>query len=278
MRCKVLILGSTGLLGQAMVDEFVGDFEVLAPKRVDLDLLDFDALANFLNLNKPDIILNCAGYNYVDKAELNETERSLCFRLNAELPAFLADLQESLNYVLVQFSSDYVFNGKSPDGYEEDASPAPLSTYGQSKLDGEIGLSDCSKVFLVRLAWLFGPGKESNFVNVMRKLAESQDEISVVDDQKGNPTYTKDVAVEVRQLIETEQYGIYHLVNEDPVTWYDFAMEVFTKIGYAGKVKRVSSKEFKREAVRPQYSILLNTKWRKLRSHKEALKDYLEKY
>jgi dTDP-4-dehydrorhamnose reductase len=275
---KVLILGSTGLLGQAMVDEFVGDFEVVAPKRSELDLLDFEVLSEFIKSNQPDFILNCAGYNFVDKAELNETERSLCFRLNSELPTLLADLQESLNYVLVQFSSDYVFDGKNSIGYKENASPSPLSTYGQSKLDGEIGVSGCSKLFLVRLAWLFGPGKESNFVDVMRKLAKTHDEISVVDDQKGNPTYTKDVAAEIRQLIETDEFGVYHLVNEDPVTWYDLAMQVFTKIGYDGKVKKVSSKEFKREAVRPQYSILLNTKWKKLRSHKDALKDYLDKY
>lgn len=270
---KVLLLGASGLLGQAVN----AAFDYVSPKSSELDVTNIDQLNSFVSELRPSLVINCTGYNAVDDAELPENRESV-FMLNETGPENLARLSTEYDYKLVQFSSDYVFNGENLDGYLEDAEVGPINVYGESKLAGERAVMDnSSKYFIVRISWLFGPGKR-NFVTTMLDLSESNSELNVVNDQFGKPTYTVDVANALPLFTDTNDYGIYHLPNEDSVSWFDFARDVFTAADKDVTVKPVSSDEFKRLAKRPKSSILVNSKLPKQRSYREALNDYINNY
>jgi dTDP-4-dehydrorhamnose reductase len=273
---KVLLLGSTGLLGRAVKAEFE-KYDLESPSRSELDVTDFASLESYFSDNSFDFVINCTGYNAVDDAEKPENHEEV-FLHNEKVPEMLAKLCEAHNCTLVQFSSDYVFDGENADGYSEDASYDPINVYGQSKMAGEVAVAEnCSKYFVIRISWLFGPGKD-NFVTTMLNLAKDRDVLTVVNDQFGKPTYTKDIALALHGFTESSDYGIYHLPNEDAVSWYEFAQEIFEIADVEIEVNPVPSSEFKRLAKRPGSSILINSKTDLLRSHKEALADYINNY
>jgi dTDP-4-dehydrorhamnose reductase len=273
---KVLLLGSSGLLGQAVKSEF-SDLELICPLHNELDVTDFTSLGDYINCIKPDTVINCTGFNAVDDAEKPEFYKGV-FLLNAEVPRNLALYSLKYNFKLLQFSSDYVFDGLNADGYNEDSVCSPLNVYGSSKLAGEKFISsNCEKYFIIRISWLFGPGK-SNFVSTMLDLAKTHEIINVVSDQFGKPTYSKDVASALRLFTDSTDYGIYHLPNEGSVSWHEFAENIFRISGSSVKVKESTSQDFKRLAERPKSSILVNSKLPKQRNYKEALTEYINNY
>ncbi|MDD5222087.1 MAG: NAD(P)-dependent oxidoreductase, partial [Patescibacteria group bacterium] len=199
---------------------------------------------------------------------------------------YLAEICSKLNIILVHFSTDYVFSGRQKTGYlEKYFDHQPVNTYGRSKLLGEVAIKKWAnkglKYYLIRSAWLFGPFSHSrqhkNFVDTILRLAKEKDEIKVVNDQFGCPTYSLDLAKAVERLIiEKHPFGIYHLINDGFASWCDFAKKIVQIAEEKTKIIPCSSKEYPRPAKRPKYSILLNTKCFKLRKWEEALKDYLK--
>lgn len=283
---KVLILGSEGMLGTALMSVFDGawtsdgamggEFEVSGFDKNELDITDRGAVLETLHEREPDLVINAAGYTDVDGAEISPEKAAA---VNKEACGYVAEACYEISAPLVHFSTDYVFDGKNPAGYDEMAEPNPINAYGRSKLAGEkIILENLKQFFLIRTSWLFGPNGK-NFVDTMLKLGRENSEVSVVNDQIGNPTYTLDLANAVYKLVTQDfDYGIYHITNDDSVTWYDFAREIFKEAGIKVETKPVSSKKFKRPAKRPACSILLNEKFPRLRlrPHKDALAEYLK--
>lgn len=267
---KVLILGSEGMLGTALMSVF----DAVGFDKNELDICDRGAVLETLHEREPDLVINAAGYTDVDGAELSPEKAAM---VNAEACGYVVEACHAISAPLVHFSTDYVFDGKNPDGYDEMAEPNPINTYGRSKFAGEkIILENLEQFFLIRTSWLFGPNGK-NFVDTMLKLGRENGEVSVVNDQIGNPTYTRDLAAAVHKLVTQDfDYGIYHITNDNSVTWYDFAREIFEEAGMKVKTKPITSGKFKRPAERPKCSILLNSKFPHMRLHTEALAEYLK--
>lgn len=279
---KILITGSTGTLGGDLVKEFAGaGHELITPKSNELNITDITDVFDFVEKNKPELIINAAAYNFVDRVEEKDIY-SLAFAVNSSGPKFLAMAAEKQGIPMVHFSTDYVFDGKK-DGYSEDDEPEPLSKYGETKLYGERFVrSNASKHYICRVSKLFGEPGESelskqSFVEKMLELATDRDSLQIVDSETGCPTYTKDIARQVRALVEEEYpYGNYHIINSGGgVTWYEFALEIFDLAGIEIEVEPVSPETFKRLAERPKEAVLINTKLPELRHRREALKDFL---
>lgn len=269
---KFLILGK-GLLGSALNTHALKQgADCTAMSHEECDVTDDKTLNAAIDKIAPEIIINATGYTGVDGAE-NETEK--CFNINAKAVGILAKICSKRKIPLAHFSTDYIFSGLNDYGYKESAKPDPINAYGKSKAEGEKELiSNTDKFYLVRTAWLYGPtGK--NFVDTMLKLAETQNEIKVVSDQIGCPTYVFDLAQAVYDLLERGKYGIYHIVNEGKTSWYGFAEEIFHTLGIPKKIIPITSEELNRRAKRPKNSVLLNTLAPRLRNWKDALKEYL---
>lgn len=272
---KVVLFGKTGLLGSAIFERLSTDNNVslVAPSRAELDVLNADRLIEFLNGNEFDVVINCTGFNDTEAAE-DERNFGILMSMNVGVPSIIAQVCEEKGVRFIQFSTDFVFSGDK-DGYSETDEVGAINQYGVSKADCEKAvLSLCSSAFIVRLSWVFGPGN-ANFVTKMLDLSGSRDSLSVVDDQVGKPTYTLDVAERISDFFDSDAYGIFHLPNEDQVSWYEFAREIFDISGWDGELSPISSSEFPSKVKRPSNSVLINGKIEPLRSHKEALEEYL---
>ncbi len=277
---KVIITGAKGQLGLEIIKQLkqYEIYSVIATDRDNLNILNYDDLEKMIINEKPDVVINCAAHTAVD---LCETDVENAYKINALGPKNLAIACEKIGAKFVQVSTDYVFDGSGTRPYREDDTTCPNSIYGTSKLMGEEFTKQfCSKYFIVRTAWLYGEG--NNFVRTMIKLAETNKELNVVNDQVGSPTSTVDLAKAIIDLIGTEYYGTYHGTCEGQCSWYDFAKKIFEIKNIEIKVNPVTSEEFKRPAPRPAYSVLdnfmlklvnLNT----FRSWEESLEEYLEK-
>ncbi len=284
---SILILGGRGNLGSQLTKIFKADHETISLDKEDLDVLDFPLLSSMIQNTKPSLIINTVAYNAVDKCE-DPVEYKLALKLNQELPGVLADLALETGATLIHYSSDYVFNG-IPEKIEfsETDTPNPVNKYGQSKFfgereiikRGEIGLN----YYLIRTSKLFGPKGESDnakpsFFDIMLNLAQDNKEISVVNEELSCFTYTNDLAEATKRLWELEmESGIYHLINEGEATWADGVIELFRIKKINAFLKMVRSENLLRPARRPKYSVLKNTKLKKLRNWKLALREYLEK-
>ncbi len=300
---KVLILGSLGMLGQELVQVFSGDekYEVTGWDREDIDVTDFSLLEERLAAFYPDIVINAVAYNAVDRCEEDDGEFEKALLLNRNVPGFLTEMSVKLGFVLVHYSTDYVFDGALEEnkektgccgggccgaggaiGYDEESLPNPLSRYGESKYAGERAVREKGKkYYLIRLSKLFGnPGKsveaKRSFFAVMLEQAELKKEVGVVDDEKSCFTYAPDLAEASKNLVESgDDYGIYHLVNEGAATWYEAVGELYRLAGKEMKVTPVGGDTYPRPARRPRCSALLNTKRPKLRNYTEALREFL---
>jgi dTDP-4-dehydrorhamnose reductase len=228
-------------------------------------------------------VINAVAYNNVDAAE-DPANRPIGWKLNAEVPGELARAAREAGAAFVHYSTDYVFAGDKPEGYTEDDTPAPISIYGESKLAGEQAVAAAGGRFYVcRLSKIFGkpgPSKLSkpSFVSVMVGLAKTKPALTIVDEEVGSPTYTRDVATATLRLLN-EQFpaGIYHLVNEGPgVTWYGFAEEFFGLLGIQTPRTPVTSAAFPKPARRPPFAALRNTKFPPLRSRLDALRAFFQ--
>ena len=280
---KVLILGAKGNLGGQLVKVFGS--EATSWDREDLDITNREEVAAKISGLKPEVIINAIAYNAVDKCEADEAEKVLAQKLNGEAVGYLAEAALAINAVFIHYSTDYVFSGEDKGGYDEDAKPGPISNYGASKLLGEGILHTKSvqglKYYLIRTSKLFGPKGESefskpSFFDIMLNLAKEKEELKAVDVEFSCFTYTVDLARRTKELLEKEYpFGVYHLVNSGPATWYGAAAQLFKIAGIRVKLIAVGSEEFPRPAQRPKFSVLLNTKTPPLRDLSEALAEYL---
>jgi dTDP-4-dehydrorhamnose reductase len=270
---KTVIIGANGMLGSMLARVFADQNPICWDKE-DIDITNIESVRSRLRIAQPYVIINAAAYTDVDGAE---TDRDAAFAVNETGIRNLATVAQEMDAVLVQYSTDYVFPGDKKEGYTEDDSPGPaVNVYGESKLAGERALVEIRpKFYLLRTAWLYGPNGK-NFVDTMLALAEQYDKVSVVGDQFGCPTYTKDVARATQKLLY-EEYppGIYHTVNSGVASWFDFAQHVFVCRQLGVDVKKTTSDAFPRPAKRPAYSILQNTRGPNMRPWKKALEAYL---
>ncbi|MEA3464218.1 MAG: dTDP-4-dehydrorhamnose reductase [Patescibacteria group bacterium] len=286
MQKKILILGAKGNLGRQLVEIFQDGNEVIAWDREEIDITDKELVSKKVNDVKPDIIINAAAYNAVDKCEDDEQEFELAKKLNGDAVGYLAQAAIEVDAAIIHYSTDYIFAGDKKEGYKEDDEPRPVNKYGETKLMGEQELITRSgsrlKWYLIRTSKLFGQKGESeltkpNFFDIILKLSKKRDCIDVVDEEVSCFTYIVDLAMATRQLIKSGRgYGIYHIVNSGSCTWYDAALELFKTVGVGIKVNPVNSDKFPRPAKRPKYSVLLNTKIEPMRDWRDALREYLK--
>ena len=276
---KILITGANGMLGSDLLNVLNSNKnnEIIA---TDLDTLNISKETAIEEIRKcaPELVINVAAYTDVDGCESN---RNLAFEANSIGPKNLALACTKINAPLIHISTDYVFNGEKKEPYNEEDIPNPINVYGQTKLKGETFIQETfDNYFILRTSWLYGIGG-NNFVKTMLKLSKSNDEISVVDDQIGSPTFTHDLAIAISNLIESDNYGIYHLTNSGNCSWFEFAKNIFEIANIDIVLNPVTTDEFPRAAQRPKNSVLNNQKWKNhgfkpLRNYKKALSDFME--
>lgn len=283
---KILILGAKGSLGTQLLEIFAKDNEVLGWDKSEVDITDRELILKKLGEVKPELVINAAAYNAVDKCEDNDEEYELAKRINIDGPKFLAQACLKIGATLVHYSTDYVFDGKKKSGYEETGEPRPINRYGKTKFHGEKRILELSgqglKWHLIRTSKLFGPRGSSemakpNFFDIMLEQSRHRPSLKAVDDEISCFTYTPDLAKATRELIDRGQgYGVYHLINGGPCAWHEAAVELFKLAGIEIEVEPIASDKLARPAKRPKYSALLNTKLPPLRDYREALREYLK--
>ncbi len=258
---KYLITGGGGQLGfdvrRDLLHRDVSESDVAAPSSKELDITDARAVEKYIGIFQPNVIIHCAAYTNVDGAE---SDQEACRKVNIEGTRNLVRAAEKVDAKIIYISTDYVFDGESAEPYEIDAKTNPKSVYGQTKYEGEEIVREYPKHFIVRIAWIFGINGR-NFVKTMLRVANDRDEVAVVDDQIGSPTYTVDLAKFLVDLSKTEKYGIYHATNEGFCSWAEFTEEIYKNAGLDTKVKKVSTEEYielagKPQAKRPKFSKL----------------------
>ena len=277
---KILITGANGMLAQAVKQKFEKENELFLTDVAELDITNLEAVEKYVEDIKPNLIINCAAYTAVDNAEDNE---ELAYKINAIGPQNLAIAAKENDSELVHISTDYVFGGdlETTKSYLETDETGPATAYGRTKLAGEEKIKEnCDKYYIFRTAWLYGEGK--NFVRTMMKLGSEKDEVSVVNDQYGSPTYTEDLTNIIYQAVQNKiPYGIYHSTNQEFTTWYDFTLKIFELANINCKVKPVTSEEFVTKAKRPKNSQLSKEKLLSngiiIPTWEDALKRYLDK-
>ena len=278
---KILITGANGMLANS-VRAKLSNNELILTDVADLDITDKEAVIKFVEENKPEYIINCAAYTAVDKAE---TAGKIVEKINAEGPKNLAIAAKKSGAKLVHISTDYVFGGNLPidKSYSEDDPKAPVTEYGRTKLLGEESIKEnTDEYYIFRTAWLYGEG--NNFVRTMLKLGSTKDELNVVADQHGSPTYAEDLAEIIKQAIEKKiPYGVYHTTNEGFTTWYDFTKTIFEKANISCKVNPVTTEEYIKmmnvvQAKRPENSQLSKEKLNSVGIEIPTWEDALDRY
>lgn len=275
---KILITGANGMLAKAVKEE-LKENELACTDVEELDITNLDAVKMYTKKVKPDYIINCAAYTAVDKAEEQE---ELVYKINAIGPKNLAIAAQEDNAVLVHISTDYVFGGEKDvsEDYSEDDEKNPQAVYGKTKLAGEKFIEEnCKKFYIFRTAWLYGEGH--NFVRTMINLSKEHDEVKVVNDQHGSPTYAVDLASIIHQAMEKQiPFGVYNSTNMGYTTWYDFTKMIYNLEGINCKVIPVTSEKFKSAAKRPKNSQMSKSKLLKygikIPTYEDALKRYLK--
>ncbi len=322
MEKSVLIIGSKGMLGQELVKAYQSErgYTVNGWDREEIDVTDTASLEREITALSPDIIYNAVAYNAVDSCETDDKQKDMAIALNVDYPGNLAKIASQLGAIMVHYSSDYVFDGKTPvkkpkpEGgccgggccgganattlestddlqYAEDDHPNPLSVYGQSKFDGELAVQAVGEdderflYYIFRLSKLFGEpsasdvGKKSFFDVMLEKGKEcekSGEQVKVVDGELSKFTYAPDLANESKKILEDGcKRGIYHIVNDGAVTWYEGVNALYKIAGINAQVTPVGPEEFPRPAKRPSVSVLDVTKRNPLRHYEDALQEYL---
>ena len=277
---KVAIIGANGQLGMDLMRAF-GDLEAVPLNHGDIEIGDIDSVSRALAAIKPAIVVNTAAYHKVDDCEKNP-DRS--FQVNALGALNLARITQDLKSDLVHISTDYVFDGKKAQPYVESDLPHPLNVYAASKVAGEHFIAAYSdRHYVVRSSGLYGHNKcrakGRNFIDTMLALAGEGKDIRVVQDEVLTPTYTYYLALQVRDLVKTESYGLYHATNNGSCSWYEFAQEIFKNADLQPNLQPVSAKDFPSPIKRPSYSVLDNAALRSLGiDEMPHWKDSLEHY
>jgi dTDP-4-dehydrorhamnose reductase len=277
---RVLILGANGMLGKDLVPIASAKNHVLGRDIDDFDITDQERVQKELIALRPQVVINAAGYTDVDGCE---SRRELAFFVNAEGARNIALGCAAIRAKMIHLSSDYVFDGSSRIPYREEDLPNPLNVYGSSKLQGERYIQEILENYLIiRSEWLYGRYGR-NFVDTILRKAAQQEELRVVDDQRGTPTFTKDLSLAIDRLIGIDARGILHLTNSGSCTWFEFARQILREKSPANravKIIPISSTELARPARRPAYSLMNCQRYEqltgsKMRPWEEALKEYL---
>jgi dTDP-4-dehydrorhamnose reductase len=289
---KVALIGAKGMLARMVQASAPPHMAIQGFKRPEFDLTDADQVRRSMEAFRPDIIINCSAFTQVDRCE---SEEALATRVNGEGPGCLAAVAKDLDATLVHISTDYVFPGNAERPYLEGDATGPISAYGRSKLKGEQAIreSGLKKYFIARTSWLYGPwGK--NFVETILRLAAEREELRIVADQIGCPTYTGDLAAAIFRLLDLEDdqmdcglYGIYHFANEGQCSWYDFACEIVRLARQKGlpvktrRIEPIKTEQFPLPAQRPAYSVFDTTKYKgavaaSIPSWQKSLSTYFE--
>ncbi len=264
---KILLAGGSGQLAQELQPILLSVGEVIAVDRTRLDLSQPESIRQAMADIQPDLVVNAGAYTAVDKAE---SEPELAHAVNGIAPGILAEECEKLGASLIHFSTDYVFDGSKSSAYLETDSTNPLGIYGESKLAGEEAIRKAgNRHIIIRTAWVYGNCGKGNFVKTMLRLGKEREEIRVVADQIGSPSWTADLAAATAQImpaIGLEDFGTYHYTNSGVCSWYDFAIAIFEeaeKLGFPLKVQRVipiTTVEYPTPAKRPAFSVLSTVK------------------
>jgi len=280
---KVLVTGANGQLGYDVVTNLKennkDNIECLGIDIEDVDITNEQNIKSFIINFKPDIIVHCAAYTAVDKAE---EEKELCHKVNVLGTRHIAEACQEIGAKMVYISTDYVFGGNGDTPFETSDIPNPINYYGKTKYEGELEIQKLlNKFFIVRISWVFGKNG-NNFVKTMLRLGKERNEISVVSDQIGSPTYTYELANFLIQLFQTDRYGIYHMTNEGFCSWNEFACEIFRLKNMKVKVNPIASEEYFTKADRPKNSRLskktaLSNGFAQLSHWKTAVFDFLSK-
>lgn len=258
---KILITGANGQLGRCLQDvaERYPDYMFHFKTSKELDITSKENINKLFAHEKFDYCINCAAYTAVDKAE---TDQENAFLVNAEAVKYLSEACKAQNAVLIHISTDFVFDGSKTTPYTEEDTPNPINVYGASKLKGEQYVKELlEKYFIIRTSWVYSE-YGNNFVKTMLRLGTERDELNVVNDQIGSPTYAGDLAEAIMKIINLEatNYGIYHYSSEGAISWYDFAKEIFETKGMTIKVNPIPSKAYTTPAKRPAFSVMDKTK------------------
>lgn len=282
---RVLVTGAAGQLGQDMVLLLQREgHEVLACDRMEMDITDLAQCEKVIGAYGPEAVIHCAAHTAVDAAE---TDIDAAYLINATGTRNVAVAAEKAGAKLVYISTDYVFNGQGTHPYHEYDNTDPQSIYGKSKRAGEVLAQTLnSRYFIVRTSWVYGK-YGNNFVKTMLKLGQEKPVLQVVNDQKGSPTYTVDLARFLLKLIQTEKYGIYHASNSEACTWYEFTQAIFAEaeellgLKMTARLEPCGTEQFPRPAPRPSYSVMEHLSIRTngfedLRPWREGLRDFLK--
>jgi dTDP-4-dehydrorhamnose reductase len=282
----IWLIGNKGMLGTD-VELLLRDLQIkyIASDK-EVDILDYGALENYIDNKKISWIINCSAYTAVDKAE---DEAALAYKINSNGVLNIAGIANTCKARLIHLSTDYVFDGNKKEAYTEDDIPNPAGVYGKSKLEGEKNIrKTIQEYYIIRIAWLYGQFG-GNFVHTMLRLFSERDEVRVVRDQWGSPTYTKDVAAMIMKVVanNTDKFGIYNYTNEGRINWYDFASRIYALAKQSGLINKevniipITTEEYPTKAVRPKNSYLSKDKIRQafglhIRPWHEALEDFMQ--
>lgn len=258
---KILVTGYSGQLGYDVVLEGKKrGYEMIGVGHKELDITKEEQVQSYVHTVKPDAIIHCAAYTAVDHAE---DDKETCFDVNVNGTKYLAAAAKGMDAKFIYISTDYVFEGTGTEPFTEEDAANPVGYYGLTKYEGEKAVQSLlDKYFIVRISWVFGING-NNFIKTMLRLAETRDELNVVGDQYGSPTYTFDLAKLLVDMVETEKYGVYHASNEGFTTWADFAKEIFQVAGKKVKVNSITTEEYPTKAIRPKNSRMSKDKLEK---------------
>ena len=276
---RILVTGVKGQLGYDVMNELAKrEHTGIGVDVEEMDITDAAKVEQVIKESEVEAVIHCAAYTAVDAAEDNA---ELCHKINAEGTENIAKVCKELDLKMIYISTDYVFNGEGTRPWEPDDEREPLNVYGQAKYEGELAVEKyLEKYYIVRIAWVFGVNGK-NFIKTMLNLSETHDELSVVNDQIGSPTYTYDLAKLLVDMVETDKYGRYHATNEGLCTWYEFATEIFRQAGKKITVHPVTSEQFPSKAKRPHNSRMSKDKLEangldRLPTWQDALNRYLK--
>jgi dTDP-4-dehydrorhamnose reductase len=304
---KILIIGAKGMLGQELAKIFKSDkdYKVIAWDKEDLDIANEVAVSKKIKVIHPEIIINSAAYNAVDKCE-EPKEYKIAQKINGLAPGYLAKIAKKIGATLIHYSTDYVFSGmpkteepkgcahscftcelhkgfQTEIGFKEDDKPKPINKYGKTKLLGEQEIQkNTKKYYLIRTSKLFGkpanaPGAKRSFFDLILESGKKNKSVKVVNNETSCFTYAPDLARKTKEIIDAKKpFGIYHITNSGACTWHEAALELYRQKKLKTKVIPIASSDLTRSAKRPAVSVLINTKLNPLRSWKEALKEYLK--
>lgn len=275
---NILVTGSTGQLGSDVVKELLKrGYSTLSPNRSELNLCSEDNIRNYILNSNCEAIVHCAAYTQVDKAE---DEKDLCIKINATATKHIVKCAKILDIPMIYISTDYVFDGTKDGEYTENDETNPINIYGESKLAGEKYVQEIlDKYYIVRTSWVFNINGK-NFIETMLRLSKANNQLSIVNDQIGSPTYTKDLSRLLVDMLETSKYGLYHATNEGYCSWYEFANTIFKLANINIDIRAINSNEYASRAKRPLNSKLSKDKlieygFKPLPHWEDALKDYL---